>query len=166
MKKILIFGNSGSGKSTLAKYLSLKEDLAHLDLDTIAWLPTNPPRRKQFTDSKNEIDRFINTHSRWVIEGCYTDLLELALDSVTDIIFMNLSIQDCIANAKQRPWEAHKYTSKEAQDANLAMLIEWISQYTKRNDTFSHLAHNSFFQNYSGVKHMIMSNSDSSKLFQ
>jgi len=37
MEKILIFGNSSEGKTTLAKELSLQNNLAHLDLDTLAW---------------------------------------------------------------------------------------------------------------------------------
>ena len=37
---------------------------------------------------------------------------------------MNLPIGACIANAKQRSWEPHKYASKEAQDANLELLME------------------------------------------
>ena len=70
MRKILIFGNSGSGKSKLAKKLSAAEKLAHLDLDTLAWQPTNPPIRNPLAESEKSIAQFINTHSGWVIEGC------------------------------------------------------------------------------------------------
>jgi len=37
MENILIFGNSSFGKSTLAKELFLQNNLAYLDLITIAW---------------------------------------------------------------------------------------------------------------------------------
>ncbi|MFT2092467.1 shikimate kinase [Paraglaciecola sp. 2405UD69-4] len=162
MKKILIFGNSGSGKSTLSKKYSDAKNLAHLDLDTIAWLPSTPPQRKPLADSKIEIDTFISTHKGWVIEGCYTDLLELASPSATDIVFMNLPIEDCIDNAKRRPWEPHKYPSKAAQDANLNMLVEWISQYTNRSDGFSQSAHQGLFETFSKSKFMISNNSEAS----
>lgn len=39
MSNILIVGNSGSGKSTLATRLERELGIAHLDLDTLAWLP-------------------------------------------------------------------------------------------------------------------------------
>lgn len=71
---------------------------------------------------------------------------------------MNLPIDDCITKANSRPWEPKKYHSKSAQDANLAMLIEWISQYEPRDDTFSKIAHLEFYQNYAGVKSMLTSN--------
>lgn len=158
MNKVLIFGNSGSGKSTLAKTLATRKKLAHLDLDTIAWQPTQPPARLPLVESCNAIDAFLNTHSSWVIEGCYTDLLELVSSKANDMIFLNLPIATCIENAKSRPWEEHKYASKKAQDANLPMLIEWISQYPSRNDTFSKVAHERLFREFRGKKAMYKSN--------
>lgn len=79
VKKILIFGNSGSGKSTLANKLSESESLTHLDLDTLAWHPTSPPSRMPILESAKAIAKFTETYKGWVIEGCYADLLELAL---------------------------------------------------------------------------------------
>ncbi|MCP4325043.1 MAG: shikimate kinase [Alteromonadales bacterium] len=159
MRKVLIFGNSASGKSTLAKQLAQSENLAHLDLDLLAWQPTNPPTRTSLDDSRKAIEQFIQQHTSWVIEGCYTDLLTMVEAVSSEVIFMNLPVTQCIANAKNRPWEPHKYDSKEAQDANLAMLIEWISQYESREDTFSKNAHTEFYQNYSASKKMITGNS-------
>ncbi len=158
MRKILIFGNSGAGKSTLAKKLCGLENLSHLDLDTLAWKPTVPPERKPLEESGMDISAFINSNPAWVIEGCYSDLLEIALPFSNEVIFMNLSVELCIENAKKRPWEPHKYESKEAQDKNLNMLIDWISQYSERKDTFSRRAHNTLFERYSGKKSMVINN--------
>ncbi|MEH6454391.1 MAG: shikimate kinase, partial [Psychromonas sp.] len=119
---------------------------------------SQPPTRKSLVASGLELENFINANESWVIEGCYSDLLELVEQYATEIIFMDLSIDDCILNAKARPWEPHKYESKQAQDHNLAMLISWISQYTERTDTFSKLAHQSFYDNYLGKKISITSN--------
>ncbi len=71
---------------------------------------------------------------------------------------MNLPIKACIANAKNRPWEPHKYESKETQDSNLKMLIDWIAQYSERDDTFSEATHKKLYKNYSGKKSMFTSN--------
>ena len=158
MRKLLIFGNSASGKSTLAKKLAKDENLAHLDLDLLAWQATNPPTRKPLAESAFVIEQFMQQHNSWVIEGCYSDLLMIAKLKSSEIIFLNLSIDDCLVNAKNRPWESHKYESKAAQDSNLSMLLEWISQYEVRDDTFSESAHNTFYQNYAGAKKMITCN--------
>ena len=163
MTKILIFGNSGSGKSTLARCLCETHGLAHLDLDTLAWKPTSPPERKSIKESAREIQAFTASHKTWVIEGCYTDLLKLVEAQSTEILFMNLPVELCIGNAKARPWEPHKYKTKQAQDDNLSMLIDWIGQYTKRNDTFSYTAHKQFYENYSGSKRMVTRNTSDLK---
>lgn len=42
-----------------------------------------------------------------------TDLLKLVQAQSSEIIFMNLPIELCIANAKARPWEPHKYDTNK-----------------------------------------------------
>ena len=158
MKKILIFGNSGSGKTTLAIRISASENIAHLDLDTLAWLPTVPPKRESLELSREKIQAFTSKNKSWVIEGCYSDLLEIIRSEVTEIIYLNLPVELCIENAKNRPWEAHKYKNKEAQDENLNMLIDWISEYIKRDDEFSYKSHMQFYNSFEGKKSMIKQN--------
>jgi len=155
---IVIFGNSGAGKSTLAKKLANQRALSHLDLDTIAWLPSTPPERMPLKGSQKEIEQFLSKNEQWVIEGCYSDLLELVVPYASELIFLNLPIQTCIDNAKKRPWEPHKYESKAAQDSNLTMLIEWIRQYETRTDTFSLTAHQHVFDRFDGKKSLYTAN--------
>ena len=150
--KIIIFGNSGSGKSTLAKKLAKARTLSHLDLDTLAWLPSNPPMRAPLEESRRKIETFMVARPSWVIEGCYSDLLEMAAPEASEIIFLNLEVAQCVENARQRPWEAHKYSSPEAQNENLAMLIRWIEDYYERQDVFSFEAHRAFFEGFPGPK--------------
>lgn len=152
MKKLIIFGNSGSGKSTLAKQYADRFSLAHLDLDSMAWLNTEPPQRKTIGDSAKEINAFIKQNENWIIEGCYADLLLLVTKNANEMIFINSSVDICIKNSKARPWEPHKYSSKQAQDNNLKMLIEWIKQYPERTDEFSLKAHRELFDSFEGNK--------------
>ena len=153
---VVLLGASGSGKTTLSRHLAQVHRLAHLDLDSLAWIPSSdPPQRAPLDESARRIHAFIAEHDGWIIEGCYTDLLEIAASSADEIIFLNLSIEACIDNARQRPWEPHKYESPQAQDANLDMLIDWISQYATRDDTFSYQCHQQFFEQFPRQKTMI-----------
>ena len=158
MRNILIFGNSGSGKSTLARQLCRAENLSHLDLDTLAWRPTTPPQRNPLDVSAVEISNFIDSNEGWIIEGCYVDLLEIAAPFSNEIVFMNLPVALCVENARKRPWEPHKYESRQAQDQNLNMLVNWIVQYENRTDTLSKAAHTRFYNDYPGRKKMITAN--------
>ena len=152
MTRYLLLGNSGSGKSTLAQRLARAGELPHLDLDTLAWEPGTPPRRRPVTDSAREIAAFAEASDGWVIEGCYADLLETLLPRCTRLVFLNPGAEACVANARERPWEPHKYASKEAQDANLDMLIGWIRDYGSRRDVFSLGAHRAVVDGFSGDK--------------
>src|SRR3954464_14933536 len=119
MERIIVFGNSGSGKSTLAKALAKLHEAEHLDLDTIAWEAKRPGVRADFEESRRTLLQFIEQSENWVIEGCYSELLKVAAHYCTEVIFLNPGIEACVFNCRARPFEAHKYASPEAQDANL-----------------------------------------------
>jgi len=150
--KIIIFGNSGAGKSTLSFAYAKKYQLSLLDLDTLAWLATDPPSRKPLAESFKEIERFMSDNSQWVIEGGYADLIALPIKTATEIVFLNPGVNTCVENCKNRPWEPHKYDSESAQNDNLSMLLEWVAAYYNRTDTFSLPAHKKLFNDFKGKK--------------
>ena len=154
LRRVLVFGNSGSGKSTLARSLNATEGLTHFDLDCIAWLDADPPERSPLLQCAKQINDFVSQHEGWVIEGCYADLLAMATPRATEMIFLNLSVDACIANAKARPWEPEKYPTQAAQDANLEMLIDWIQSYPSREDPCSQAAHQGLYDSFTGLKSM------------
>ena len=83
----------------------------------------------------------------------------MAVPHADEVIFMNLPVPSCIENARNRPWEPHKYASREEQDGNLAMLIDWIAQYPTRQDVCSESAHRTLYDAFAGKKRMYTRNS-------
>jgi adenylate kinase family enzyme len=152
MARILIFGNSGAGKSTLARALAERLDVAHLDLDSLAWAIESPMQRRPLTESEAAIRAFTATHAVWVIEGCYADLLKRVSGACSLMLFLNPGIEICVQNCRSRPWEPHKYPSKAAQDKNLDMLIDWVRDYAARDDEFSLQRHRALFDAHPGKK--------------
>lgn len=150
--RVLVFGNSGSGKSTLSERLAQLHDLAHLDLDTLAFEPDKPGVRRALGASLADLSAFVSEQNRWVIEGCYADLLEAVSSQAKQLIFLNPGVAVCQSNCRNRPWEPHKYASPQEQDANLAMLLEWVAQYDSRDDEFSRSAHQRVYAAFSGTK--------------
>lgn len=73
-----------------------------------------------------DVSSFCTAHARWVVEGCYSNLIEAALRFQSFPIFLNPGLENCIAHCRSRPWEPHKYPSKQAQDANLEFLLSWV----------------------------------------
>jgi len=150
--RIVIFGNSGAGKSTLAAALAREHGLRHLDLDTLAWLPTSPPQRAPLAESLAKLAAFTEQADAWVIEGCYADLIEPAAQRSTELVFLNPGVDVCLEHCRARPWEPHKYPTKQAQDANLPMLLDWVRAYATREDEFSLRAHRALFDRFTGAK--------------
>ena len=152
LRRILVFGNSGAGKSTLAARLAAEHGIEHLDLDLLAWQPTEPPTRVPLEEAAQKLRTFTESFGEWVVEGCYADLLELLSVDATTAIFLDLPVAECQANARKRPWEPHKYASKEAQDAKLDMLLAWIAEYPDRDGVLGRKSHEALFDSFAGAK--------------
>lgn len=150
--KILIFGNSGSGKSTLAKRLAGEHELAHLDLDTIVWEPGESAVLRPADAIMTSLHGFLSRHARWVIEGCYGDLVRAAAHHCTELVFLNPGLAACLAHNRARPWEPHKYASKKAQDAMLEQLQIWVAGYYERTDPWSYRVHRQIFDAFESPK--------------
>lgn len=154
-RRVLIVGNSGSGKSTLAHALAAEHGIAHVDLDTLAWQPTQPPVRVPLEEAEVRLRAQLEDARGWVAEGCYADLLELLAGEASELVFLDLPVEVCQARARARPWEPHKYPSREAQDANLSMLLEWIAAYPGREGALGRASHLALYQAFEGDKRRV-----------
>lgn len=157
MTRTLIVGNSGAGKSTLARRLAAERGAHHLDLDPFAWMPTSPPERAPLPEADARIRAELDGHEAWVVEGCYADLLELLVDDADEVLFLDVPVAVCQDHARARPWEPHKYATKEEQDQNLPMLLDWIASYPDREGPLGRPAHELLFSTFGGARTRITS---------
>ncbi|WP_106391937.1 shikimate kinase [Enhygromyxa salina] len=153
--RVLIVGNSGAGKSTLARRLASDRAAHHLDLDLFAWQPTEPPERTPLDEADRQIRRALANHPRWVVEGCYADLVGLLAAEADELIFLDLPVAVCEAHAQARPWEPHKYATKDEQDRKLPMLLDWIAAYPTREGPLGRPAHEALFEAFQGTRQRI-----------
>jgi adenylate kinase family enzyme len=150
--RIAILGNSGSGKSTLAAWLSARSGAALLDLDSVAWVPGEIAVARPTEHALADVQSFCSSNGQWVVEGCYASLIERALLLRPLLLFLNPGVDHCIANCQARPWEPHKYRSKQEQDERLEYLLAWVREYYYRDGENSFIAHRSCFDSYTGRK--------------
>lgn len=156
MNRIVIYGNAGSGKSTLARSYAESFGIAYLDLDRIAW--DSPGVRREIERTLNDLRSFMLDHESWVVEGCYGGLIEEAIKSAEELLFLNPGVEVCLENCRSRSWEPHKYDSKEIQDEHLESLLAWVADYEKRTDEFSLEAHTALFDAFAGKKQELKTN--------
>jgi len=160
--RIAILGNSGSGKSTLARRLAGQHGLAALDLDTVAWEPGKIAVPRPAADAVADVQAFCQAHDHWVVEGCYAGLVGTVLASSPMLVFLDPGVEPCLANCRVRPWEPHKYASKDEQDDKLDFLLSWVQAYYTRDDDYSFMAHQALFDAYAGPKEKLASLPDGS----
>ena len=151
--RIAILGNSGSGKSTLAKWLVERFGSALLDLDSVAWEPGQVAVQRSAAAAEADVRKFCSGSDDWVVEGCYANLVRVALRFDARLLFMNPGEDQCVRHCKSRPWEPQKYSSKEEQDERLAFLLSWVGEYYRRDGEMSLSAHADCFRAYPGPKH-------------
>jgi hypothetical protein len=108
-------------------------------------------------DASADVQSFCSAHGNWVIEGCYANLVRCALRFDPLLLFLNPGKEQCIANCRSRPWEPHKYPSREQQDERLPFLLSWVGDYYTRNGELSLSAHVECFHAYTGPKEELLS---------
>jgi adenylate kinase family enzyme len=153
--RLAIIGNSGSGKSTLARWLAVRHGLAMLDLDTVAWESTKIAVPRAQLAAEADVRSFCDTKSAWVVDGCYAGLIAVALCYQPILLFLEPGVEACLENCRRRPWEPHKYSSRQVQDANLEFLLGWVRDYYRRDGDMSLCAHQSVFAGYAGPKQQL-----------
>jgi hypothetical protein len=145
-RRIIVYGNAGSGKTTMARRLALP----CLCLDHIAW--GSSAVRRPLSESIAALEAFIASHREWVIEGCYGDLVEVALPHCSELCFLNPGIEACVANCRSRPWEPSYCESPEEQQRLLGPLIDFVRAYETRTDEYGLARHRHIFALFAGPK--------------
>lgn len=150
--RVCVLGNSGSGKSTYAKRLGVPM----LELDSIYWEPHQVAVTRLAESVSADLAAFVAANDAWVIEGCYAHLAELAAKACDEFVFLDPGVDACVANARTRTFEPHKYDRPEDQERMLSFLINWIRAYPERADSTGYAAHRRVFDAFSGRKREVL----------
>ncbi len=148
--RVILLGNAGAGKTTIARRLIQKKNVQRLSLDEIAW--NKGVERKPLDVSIRELEEFLSINEQWIIEGCYSDLIEVALPHCTELRFLNPGVKVCVEHCKRRPWEPEKFSSQAEQQAMLMTLIDWVQEYETRDDEYGLKRHRKIFEMFNGRK--------------
>lgn len=148
--RVILLGNAGAGKTTMARRLMRGQPIPRLSLDEIAW--AEGTERKPLEESILALRKFIDNHEHWIIEGCYSDLVEAALPFCEELLFLNPGVDTCVKHCLKRPWEPEKFPSAQAQKDMLSNLITWVREYEMRTDEYGLQRHRQIFERFPGKK--------------
>lgn len=140
-KKILIIGNSSSGKTYLAQQISTNKNYPIIHLDQIFW------SNSSFTQAVPKEIRHQNLASHlmaenWIVEGVFGDLSALAALSADQLIFLNLSWEECHDSLIKRG------RSSLSSEDQFNELLDWAKDYWRRETPSSFQGHQNIYNNF------------------
>lgn len=142
--RIVIIGNSGSGKSTLARTLAGRLSVSVTDLDRVHWLGAVGTKRDE--EQAKSIVAALAEQPRWIVEGVYGWLAEVALPRAKSLIWLDLPWSECRDGLTNRgPWAG-------ATDAEHEDFLQWAEAYWQRSTSSSFGGHLVLFQRFAGWK--------------
>src|SRR5215212_7257483 len=130
-RRTLIIGNSGSGKSTLAEKIAHHVGGPAIDLDMFNWELTSGYGKKRDEAVMRGMVFDAAAQRRWVIEGVYGWLAELAIPQATVLIWLDMPWSVCEAGLLGRG------KRRDGTDAEMEALLNWAEAYWKRDASSS-----------------------------
>ena len=134
MKKIMIIGSGGAGKSTLSKKLGQKLNIEVFHLDRFFW----KPNWEQITDNElAEIQKELTKKEQWVIDGNYSNNIDIRLNEADTIIFIDLKNYLCVWRVFKRSILNYNKQRSDIGEGCLDKIdfafLKWVWNYPKRS---------------------------------
>jgi adenylate kinase family enzyme len=132
MKKIALIGSGGSGKSTLARRLGEFLNIEVYHLDALFWKPNWTPTSKE---EQIQVQNELVKKEEWIIDGNYNSTMDIRLNAVDTIIFVDISRIICIYRVFKRLIQYRGKTRPDMADGVNERLdldfLRWVWDYPK-----------------------------------
>lgn len=158
-ERTVVIGNSGSGKSTLAEAVANLAHIPAIDLDLLHW-EEGSYGLKRNEDVARRMVLDISDQPRWIIEGAFGWLAEVALPKATTLIWLDFPWSVCRAGLLGRGLR------RGATSHDAAELMKWAEAYWTRQTSSSFAGHSKMFNDFSGTKLRLESREQLAKLLE
>jgi adenylate kinase family enzyme len=148
LSRTLILGNGGSGKSTLAEQLATLVAGPAIDLDLLHW-ETDGYGVKRDENAARQLVRSAADEPRWIIEGVFGWLAEVAVPRATTLIWLDLPWSICRAGLLARG------PRRGSTDQDNTELLKWAEAYWDRKTPSSFTGHLMIFENFPSPKYRL-----------
>jgi adenylate kinase family enzyme len=156
-ERTVVIGNSGSGKSTLAEAMANLAHIPVIDLDLLHWEEGGYGSKRNENVARRMVLE-VSNQPRWLIEGAFGWLAEVAIPKATALIWLDFPWSLCRAGLLARGLRR----GATSQDA--AELMEWAEAYWTRQTSTSFAGHSKMFDEFSGAKLRLESREQAAQL--
>ena len=158
-ERTVIIGNGGSGKSTLAEAIANLAHIPAVDLDRLHWEEGSYGLKRSEDVARNMV-RDISDQPRWIIEGVFGWLADVALPRATGLIWLDVPWRVCRAGLLARG------PRRGATSDDTAELMNWAEAYWTRQTPSSFAGHSRIFDDFSGTKFRLTSREQIARLLE
>jgi adenylate kinase family enzyme len=151
--RTLIIGNSGSGKSSLAERLGVLIHAPTFDLDLIHWKDDGLGAKQDEDAARRKVADLAATE-RWVIEGVYGWLAEVAVPRAMALIWLDIPWDVCREGLLARGLR------RGGGETDFADLLKWAEAYWERQTPTSFKGHQRLFEAFSAAKLRVRSRNE------
>jgi adenylate kinase family enzyme len=163
-QRIVIMGCNGAGKTRFANRLAQTKAIPALELDLFSWQSGSQPRIRPFGLRRSLTDIFMRKNSQWIIEGDTADVLSVAIQKATTLIFLRPTPELRRERAKAAQWRPEIFATQECQKNYLTTFINILDQYETNTDPIHSLsAHSRLYEHFTGRKWEIYESSSIEK---
>jgi len=155
--RTLIIGNSGSGKSSLAQRLGALIHAPTFDLDLIHWKDGGLGAKQDEDVARQKVADLAATE-RWVIEGVYGWLAEVAVPRATALIWLDIPWDVCRERLLARG------VRRGGSATDFADLLKWAEAYWDRQTPTSFKGHQRVFEAFTAAKLRVRNRKEADRL--
>jgi adenylate kinase family enzyme len=146
LTRTLIIGNAGSGKTWLAGQLAALSVIPTIHLDDLRWTPGQYGKARDNQLAMDDVARA----DAWLMEGVFGWLAKVAMPRATQLVWLNLPEDECLANVRARGIQGG------GSEADFEALLTWVGEYRLRNNSSCFAAHLQLFEAFAGAKTRLM----------
>jgi len=144
-RRVIVIGNSGSGKTTVANRIGNLFSIPVIGLDAFHWQGDGYGRKRDEKEARQLVLQ-ATTAPRWVVEGVFGWLVDVAVERATALIWLDIPWDECREGLLARG------LPRGATEESFTNLLAWSEAYWVRTTSSSFEGHLHLYEAFQSTR--------------